>query len=142
MARIYKISDRIPVKIDDLTITISPLTIDQKTEIQQYMIESRLNRDIRLATKGVVSAIKYSVKGVSGIVDSSGHPYNLEFDSNGHLTDACVNDLLNLENHSKLALVCSSLIQGIPEEFVDEQGRKLEGVEFLNNHSEPAEKNG
>jgi hypothetical protein len=130
MSRIYKRSDRISVKIDDITLKLSPLSIDQKVEIQTAMINGRKDGDIVQATKGVCLSIKYSVKGVEGIQDGDGNDYKLEFDGD-NLSDQCVDDLLNLELHRKLALVCASIVNGIPTEFSDERGNLMEGVEFV-----------
>lgn len=139
MARIYKCSDRIPIRIDDIVIKISPLTADQKSEIQALMIQGRLKGDIKAASRGTALAIKYGVKDVSGIEDGSGVPYKLSFEG-GVLTDECVDDLLNLDCVEKMTFVCISLLKKIPKEFTDHEGKVLEGVEFVSQESEP--KNG
>ncbi len=41
MARIYRLSDRITVKVDDLIFKLAPLSTHQKTEIQQAMLVGR-----------------------------------------------------------------------------------------------------
>lgn len=130
MAKIYRLTDRISVKVGDITIKLSPLTLHQKTEVQQAMMLGRLKGDVAEATRGLVLSLKYSVKDISGVTDSEDSPYQLQFDGE-HLSDSCVEDLLNLEITQKLTLICSSLVNGIPKEFTDAAGNKLEGVEIV-----------
>jgi hypothetical protein len=141
MARIYRKTDRIPVKIGDIVVQLAPLTIHQKTEVQQTLLQSRINGDIREATRGITLAIQYSLKGISGLVDSDGNPYALKF-SNDILEEECVSDLLNMEFHDKLTLVCIGLVKGVPTEFTDENGKPIEGVEVVKPAENKPEKNG
>lgn len=130
MARIYKRTDRISVRIDDVVVKLAPLTLDQKTEIQQAMLQGRSKADIREATRGIALAIKYSLKGIEGVEDSDGNPYKLEF-SGEELTSACVDNLMNMELTKKLAMVCAAMVNGIPSFFTDENQEPLEGVEIV-----------
>ncbi len=130
MARIYRREDRIPVRIGDITVKLSPLSIQQKTEIMQSAINGRKNADYGEANKSVVLALKYAIKGIEGVEDSEGKPYVLQFEGES-LTDACVGDLLNLGMTGKLTQVCISLANGIKDEFTDERGEKLEGVDIV-----------
>lgn len=131
MARIYRLTDRIKVKIEDVTVTVRPLTKDEKAEIQQSVIRGRAKGDFKEATQGIVLALKYAVKGIEGIVDSDDKPYQLQYDENKNLTDDCVSDLLNMQHTNKLTMVCIALANKIPDEFTDESGQKIEGVEIL-----------
>ncbi len=131
MARIYRLTDRIKVKIDDITVTIRPLSKDEKAEIQQSVIKGRAKGDFVEATRGIVLALKYAVKGIDGLIDSDDKPYQLQFDEHKNLTDDCVSELLNMEVTGKLTMVCISLANKIPDEFVDENGIKLEGVDVI-----------
>lgn len=129
MARIYRTSDRIKVKIDDTVVTIRPLTYHQKAEIQSHFL-GFTQGDVTKATEAMVSAIKYAVTGIEGIEDCDGRPYELEFDCDA-LSEDCVSDLLNIEISDKLQQVCSSLLHGIPKGFVDNSGKPIEGVEIV-----------
>lgn len=141
MARIYKLSDRIPVKIGNITITISPLTVDQKVEIETHMLAHRRG-DNKAGSQGIVAAVKYAVKSISGVEDGDGNPYTLQFDSSGQLTDECVSDLFNLGMDKQLSLVCTALTRGVPDQFTDESGRPIEGVELIKqSKQEPLAKN-
>jgi hypothetical protein len=124
MGKVYRLSDRIKIKIDDIIVTISPLSIHQKTEIQSAMWKGRTEKNFEEATKGVMLSIKYAVKGISGLTDLSGQEYKLEF-QDGVLSDQSLDDVFNLGLTDKLSMVCASLIKGIPSEF------NIEGVEFV-----------
>ncbi len=129
MARIYRLSDRIPIKIDSITITVSPLSFDQKTELQSIMMQAR--QDPMYAVKGARLAIKYAVKSVSGIEDMHGENYQPSFEETGILTDESVDDLMNLEENSKLIAVCAQLIAGVPRGITDPStGEPMKGVKI------------
>jgi hypothetical protein len=131
MARIYKRTDRLTLKIDDITLKLAPLSMDQKNEIQTAMTKGRREGDAAEAAKGVCLSIRYSVKGIEGLEDGDGNPYKLTFDVNDNLSDECLDDLLNLELNKKLALVCAKLTNCIPSEFTDENGEPMTGVEIV-----------
>lgn len=88
---------------------------------------------LQSASRLVFRAMKYSIKDIVGLEDAvTGEPYKLEFDEKGNLTDACVNDVLNLELSEKLVISCMLFMKGIPTEITDPRtGVKLEGVEVL-----------
>jgi hypothetical protein len=131
MARIYKRSDRVVVKIDDITVKLAPLSLHQKTEVQMALLQGQKNLDIREATRGMARAIQYSLKGIEGVEDADGNQYKLQFEDDDTLTDACVDDLMNLELTSKLSQVCLAMVNGVPKEFTDPNRQPLEGVEIV-----------
>lgn len=142
MAKIYKRSDRLSVKIGDLTIKLAPLSVDQKTELQIAFLNGKLNQDLQSMTKGLILSLKYSIKDIEGLVDSNDQPYKLKMDEQGNLSDESIEDLLNMEFSKQLSLVCAALVKGIPNEFTDENGKKIEGVEIVRKaESEKSEKN-
>lgn len=136
MARVYKRTDRIPVKIDDVILKLSPLSFDQKMEIMQLLIEGKTKGDFPKATRGVMLSLKYSIKGIEGLTDSDNQPYKLEFENAESLTDDCVSELLNLSINMKLSQVCAGLVNGIKDTLTDHEGNILEGVELLNRSEE------
>ena len=121
MSRIFRASDRIPVKIDDIVITIAPLTFNQKIELQAIMMSA--GKDPLNALKGARQAVKYAVKAVSGIKDMDGNEYNVAMGEDGLITDDCVDELLNLQEQPKLIALCSQLIAGVPKEVIDPMTR-------------------
>jgi hypothetical protein len=134
MSRIYRTADRIALKIDDLTVKISPLSLHQKTQIQQAMIDGKSENSLEKATQGIALALKFGLKDIVGLENADGSPYALQFDDSG-LTEECINDLMNIQQRDKLILVCSSMANAIPSSF------NIEGVEFISTAKEPAAKN-
>lgn len=130
MARIYKRSDRITVKIDDITVKLSPLSMDEKLEIQMAMVQGKVKGDIKELTRGITLALKYSIKGIDGILDSDEKPYTLSFEGE-YLSQDCVEELMNAELVKKLTIVCTTLVNGVPASFTDDKGNALEGVELV-----------
>ena len=48
-----------------------------------------------------------------------------------------MDDLLNVDHDDKLSLVCTSLLNGIPKEFVDPQtGKPIKGISIERQSSE------
>lgn len=137
MARIYKKTDRIKVQIDDVTVTLAPLSLEQKQSGQSMILNGQKNKDDHSITKGVIQFIKWSLKDISGVEDEDGKPYKLQF-HNDEVSDESISDLLNLELHPKLMTVCSALAITIPKVFVDQNGEPLAGVELLPSKSKEA----
>lgn len=124
MARIYKTSDRVTVKIDELTIKIAPLNLHQKNQIQRMMLDGQKTQDLPKLNQALILAIKYCLKDIKGLEDNNEESYKLEFE-NGELTDECLDDLMNIEAGPKLIQTCAAFVSGIPKEF------KIEGVSFV-----------
>ena len=125
MSKIYRTSDKLPVKIQDITFKISPLTFQHRSEIQSHL--SKAQDDFNEASIGSFKAIKYAVKEIDGVENYDGSDYKLEFEDNV-LTDDCVNDLLNLEVFLDLA---NSLIHGVPEHILGPDGKPVKGISLL-----------
>lgn len=139
MAKIYRTSDRIKIKVggdDGIILTVSPLNQHQKTEIQQHLIKSQITKDPTSATLGVTLALKYAVKAIEGIEDMDGNKYQLAL-QDGMLTDDCVQDLLNMELIGPVMMVCSALSNGVPKKFMNSiTGKELPDVEIIKAESE------
>lgn len=124
MVKIYRTTDKITIKIDSIVFKVSPLSFEQKSIIQSSLIGG----DTMAIVKAAKDAIKYAVKDISGVQNMDGSAYELEFDGEV-LSDSCVDDLLNIDQHDKLSLVCTTLLNGIPKEFSDPQtGEKIKGI--------------
>ena len=63
--------------------------------------------------------LKYGVKDIEGVED-----YELEFDSNGNLTDECISELLYLDQSISMLSACYEIHNGLPEKL------QTEGVEL------------
>ena len=127
MAKIYKVNDIIPLKIDGLVVNISPLSFEQKMDIQAEILKG----DSQSAMQAAARAVKYSVKSVKGFENADGSEYQISLIDN-KITDECWDELQNVEQAQKLIMVCLNLLNGIPSEFVDPNtGKALDGVSIL-----------
>jgi hypothetical protein len=130
MAKVYRLSDRIKYKIGEVEIQISPLSVHDKSVLHGYMHRAQ-NGSIEALMEGSAQAIKFGVKSISGVEDSSGKPYELKFEEGKTcLTDDCVNDLMNLTQSPQMITLCSQLIAGVPSQLP-------EGVSLVEDDSRP-----
>lgn len=131
MAKIYRRSDRIPLKIGEVTVTVAPLTFQQKSEIQMAMSSSVKDGDTMGVLKAAFLCVKYCVKDVTGVELADGSPYKVKSKDDA-LTDECVNDLFSLEESDALSMACINLLQGRYKDFIDPNtGEALQGVKVL-----------
>ncbi len=129
MAKIYRLSDRISIKIEDITLKLAPLSFDQKMEVQGMVREGIAEDDNLKVLKATRTVMKYCIKDLKGVVDGEDNEYILEFDDKGFLELHIVEELLNMEHSMTLAAVCGQMVAGIPKnDFVDQEGKPLNGV--------------
>ncbi len=128
--KIYKLSDRIKIKINEVTVSISPLSFQQKSEIQGHMLEAAKG-DLARGMEGARLAIKYAIKDIEGFEDSEGEKYKLEMENN-ILSDEDSENLLNTEMSNEIASVCLAFLSSVPSEIIDANtGEPMEGVEVI-----------
>lgn len=130
---VYTKNDRIKVKMNDLVITLAPLTYMQKSNVQ-----NEINKD---PMSGSVLTLKYCIKGIDGLQNVDGSKYELQFE-NEMLTDEAIDDLTNIHGIESLYIAALNLVNGVPEYFYNPMnGNKLEGIEIVKNKKEePNEK--
>ena len=115
--------DRIPVKIGDVTFWISPLINETRADISTAVTLS--SGEKRVDVKKLYRLyIKYAVKRVDGVLLPNQDAYKVKKDKKGNLTDACVDDILNLSCAPTLAQAALSLFTEIKE--VDIEGIKVD----------------
>lgn len=112
MAKLYKKTDRITYAIGDIKVKVSPMTLHTKLELTKLMRNAE-DGSLDSIMNASIYALKSCIKGLSGVENQDGSPYELQFDDNGSLTDDCVEELLNLEESSLMIGLCSSLLAGI-----------------------------
>lgn len=127
MTKLYLPDEKVPLKVDDLTVFISQLSMAQKATIIEKLSNSGSSMSLVEASQ---LAIKYGVKDIRGIELSDGKPYSLEFEGNV-LSDSCVEALLCLPQSDKLQAVCFSLLRGISDPLLDAAGKQIPGVEIV-----------
>lgn len=109
--KVYKTSDKIPVKIGDIVVTISPLSRGQKQEILSLSKNSSGILEENAFDMSAL-ALKYSVKNIKGLKNLDGSDYNLKLDESGFVSDESIDDLFNIEENIKLIQVMGALTQG------------------------------
>lgn len=126
MSVVYRVSDTFDIKIGSTVFSMSPLNYKVKADMQAYVLAGR-------PMDAAVVALKNSVKSVKGLKNPDGTEYELEFNDDGSMKEACVDDLLNIPEANNLNVIAISLINGMPEgDFVDaETGKPLSGVKFV-----------
>lgn len=133
MPRVYKLSDRVKIKIggpdESFILTLSPLDRQQKHETQALLFESRRGKPEK-AIEAIALALKYAVKNIEGLSDVDGNPYIPQFE-NGFLKEECVEDLLNMPDSNLVSFVASSWLNGVPKVFNDINGQPLPDVEII-----------
>ena len=123
--KIYKLTDRVTIKIEGLTFKLAPLSWQKKAEIQALMVEGK-------HTEGSVMCVKECVKDVQGLETLAGEKYEIRLED-GVLSEESLNDIMNIEDSAKLMLACASLVNGIPKEIVHPvSGERIEGVQVVN----------
>lgn len=122
MAKIYKTTDRISIKIDDITIKVAPLSLSQKADVTSLMMQGQKETDYLKLNQAILKAVSYSLKSIEGLKDSNDEDYKLKFDGDVVSEDS-LNDLSNCSVSEKILKVSSQLINGIPSDF------KIDGVE-------------
>jgi len=128
MAKILRLSDRINLKIGDVTFVIAPLNHFQKIELSNCTTIKNGEEHYDLL-RAQALYLKYAVKDVNGIECYNGEKYELEF-NNDELTDNCVSEILSLDQRSKLTTSAWQILNGIKELVDPVTGEKLEGVEL------------
>ena len=131
--RVYKCTDKVEIKIDNISIFISPLTYLQKSNLQPLMV-SAATGNMDDAMKAVVQAMKYALKGIKGVttINDEGEevPYKVELE-NGEATEDCVNDILNMPISQKVSTICTGLMSGLSSRICDPTGKPIEGIEVV-----------
>ena len=123
--KIFKMSDRMSLSINGVLFKLSPLSFAQKGEIHAC---SQMSGGVEEqdTIKMTFLAVKYTVKEIKGIVDCHDNEYELEFEGDV-LSDACVNDLLNLEICAQIGISALNFLNGIPSKSAISSKKKLRG---------------
>ena len=124
MAKIYRTTDRIEIKIGETVVKIAPLGYQAKQMISQKMVNAQKVGDLTGINDAVTLAMRHCVKSISGLTDMNDEPYQLEFE-NQILSDKCTEELLNMEYTSELLKVATQFINGVPKVL------DIKGVEFV-----------
>lgn len=131
MAKFYSVKDRVKITVGKVEVLIKPLTVQEKTEIQNTL-GAVATVGVGMSYMGAAKAIAYSVKGLKGVVvDEEGTEFELEKDDNGNLTDDCVSDLLNIPIGVQLTNIAMNLLNGLSDKITDNQGKPIKGIKIV-----------
>ena len=120
---IYKSTDRIPIKIGALGLTLAPLTFEQKKTLFSN-VKQRAGKPVEDVEDAAKKALKYSIKEIKGAKQWDGSDFKLNFDNQGNLIDSCVEALMNLSDSGK---IMDSVSKIMSNRLADE----VEGVEIV-----------
>lgn len=128
MSKILRMSDRIHLKIDDVTFELAPLSFSRKQELASCtrIVKGEEHYDLLRAQ---FLYIKYSLKKISGVFDYDGTEYTLSFEGDS-VTDECVSEIMNLDQRNKLTVSAWQILNGIKDLEDPVTGEKLDGVEL------------
>lgn len=126
MAKIYKLSDRKKIQIDDITISVAPLSLDNKSKAMAMLTEGQKTQNIVLLNEAIYYVVQCSLKSLEGVTDSNDEQYKLAFDTEGILTKECLQDLTNMDLTQKLLTVCGQLLTDYSKDNYD-----IDGVSVL-----------
>jgi hypothetical protein len=142
--KIYTVNDRIKIKIHDDIVYISPLSLNQKAEVQACFSKYSETNDKKDLIMASFRAIKYSLKAIESAEHYEGDEYNFCFEEYIDnylpepiilkvLTDKCVTELFNTYITNELSVTALSLLNSIPKEIINPMTSKpLEGVIIIN----------
>ena len=130
MAVVYRTTDRITIKIQDVEFKIAPLPYAEKIKIKSSLARHG-GANIEDISKTSIDVIRYSVKEVKGLMYADGSELKLELDESGNLTDESVNELMNIEMSENLVGSVIQLMNKITNKIVDENGEEIKGIKIV-----------
>lgn len=129
MTTLYMPGEKVPLKIDNITVSVSQLTMAQKATV----IEKLQNATSALSLiEAAQLAVKFGVKSVEGVSLSDGSPFKVSLEGNV-LTDESVEALLCLPQSDKIQGACFGLLKGLSNPLVGSDGKPIPGVEVVAN---------
>jgi len=124
---VYRVTDRIPVKVGELKFWLSPLSYEQKVNLAECT-KMKGGEEVVDTSRRAFLAIKYAIKGVEGLKCPDGSDYLLSFEPSGVLSDESVSDIVQLDGWVPLAVYCVQMMNGISDGAVPGVEVDLKGV--------------
>lgn len=118
-----------------IAFILTPLTAQQKSEVMSNVRVTAgqiLEDSMAMSTK----AIKYSLKGVEGLENEDGSPYQLVMGKDGLASDTSLDELLNLDEPSQVLMTAALQLAGtgMPDKLRGQRtGQVLEHVVVVKN---------
>jgi len=123
-----RLTDRVKVKVGEITFILGPLTQMQKIELSECTKIDTNGESVYDLTRAQTLLVKYGLKGIEGVTDADDEPYRLDI-QNGVLTDDCVSEVFTLEEKNLYIQSAWQCLNSIPDKLTDPvNGKKLKGV--------------
>lgn len=127
-----KISKRTRVyNFFDMEVTLRKLKLEEQKQLNEHVFRAQSGVISEIFDAGVF-ALKHCVEDFKGLVDEDGNEYKLVKDSNGHLTDETVEDLMSLPVSQQLISTAFQTASTTPEEILDEKGEPYKEIKLKN----------
>jgi hypothetical protein len=136
MTILYMPDEKVPLKVEDVTIWVTQLTMAQKAAV----IDKLSSGSPLSLLEASSMAVKYAVKGIEGVFLSSGKPFTPEFEGS-HLADSSVEAILCLPQTEKIQAACFSLLRGLSNPLMDANGKPIPGVSIVESKPKKPAKN-
>jgi hypothetical protein len=108
---IYRVTDRIPVKIGGLTFWLSPMKTRHKERMISLIRQTAGKEDSDPLEQARLS-IQFCLKAITGAKNPDGSDYVLELDEDGIPTEDAMADVFQLDAVASLTTVALSWLSG------------------------------
>ena len=108
---IYKPSDRILLKIGDISLKVSPLTALQKANLMS-LTKMSAGREVTDTSLMAIMTIKYSVKEIYGVdaTFADGTEFALSYDPDGTLSEESLTAIMQILDNGTLTQIAAQLL--------------------------------
>ena len=118
---IYRVTDRIPVKIGGVTFWVAPLSWRHKSQILS-MYKVKAGEELVDPMGIAMMTLKFSLKEVEGVAYADGSSFTLHMTEDDTVSDESLSEVMQLDGIDKLVTVCSQFA------LKDLSDPKLDGV--------------
>lgn len=126
--KIARLSDRFVIKLEEVEITIAPLSGRQKLEMTSMIKQGDDGKLYLDKISQELFLIKHSVKSIKGLKDFDESEYKLEF-SGEELTEECADELLGFLVNSYFTVANTQVMSGILGEVINPiTGKAIRGI--------------
>lgn len=132
---IYRPSDRITLKLGEVTLKVSPLSALQKANLMSLTKMSG-GKEVADTSLMAIMTVKYTLKEVS-VLDATfpdGSPFSLTFDPDGTLTDDALTCVMQILDNQVLVEIAAHLLTSNIEKM------SIPGVEIVTSGGVDAKK--
>ena len=126
--RIARLTDRFKIKLEDVTVTVAPLSGRQKLEMTS-MIKQREDGKLYIDKASQEHyLVKHSIKSLEGLKDHDEQEYKLELDGE-YLSDDCAEEVLSFLVNTYFTSANTQAMNGIFGEVINPMsGKPIEGI--------------